>query len=178
MRMCKGTIIKQGTERACVYSRRAPARGRPYNDTTSDNMRNRFRVIVGASPCGRPSGISKHASGITGRPSGLYICLMGLIFMSLILTSCFGATSQSQPDPRLKVFHIKSARIVMLDNQAEVDGTLQNSGHDPFPYDVTISATFYDSAGNVIGQAQGVAEDVFPGTIGAFVLMGQVNSVH
>ncbi len=104
--------------------------------------------------------------------------LRGLILLALILTSCFGGASQAQPDPRLKVFHIVSARIIMQDNQAEVDGTIQNAGHDSFPYDVTISATFYDGSGNVIGQAQGVAEDVFPGTVGAFVLMGQVNSVR
>ncbi len=89
-----------------------------------------------------------------------------------------GSSQPQQPDPRLKVFHILSARIITQDNQAEVDGTIQNTGHDPFPYDVTINATFYDISGDVIGQAQGVAEDVFPGTIGAFVLVGQVDSVR
>ena len=103
---------------------------------------------------------------------------VGLATLALVLTSCIGSSSQSQPDPRLKVFHILSARIVMQDNQAEVDGTIQNSGHDPFPYDVTITATFFDGSGNVIGHAQGVAEDVFPSTMGAFVLLGQVDSTR
>jgi hypothetical protein len=105
-----------------------------------------------------------------------YLCGAGLLTLAFLLAAC-GGSAQAQPDPRLKAFHILSERIIMLDNQAEVDGTIQNRGHDPFPYDVTINATFYDSTGKVIGQAQGVAEDVFPGTIGSFVLMGQVNSV-
>lgn len=63
-----------------------------------------------------------------------------------------------------------------MDNQAEVDGTIQNTGHDPFPFDVTIDATFYDTAGKVIGHAEGVAEDVYPGTTGPFTLKGQVDS--
>ena len=103
---------------------------------------------------------------------------VALAMLLLVLTSCFGSASQSQPDPRLKVFHILSARIVMQDNQAEVDGTIQNSGHNPYPYDVTITATFFDGSGTVIGHAQGVAEDVFPGTMGAFVLLGQVDSTR
>ena len=53
---------------------------------------------------------------------------------------------------------------------------MQNTGHDSFPYDVTLTATFYNAAGNLIGQAQGVAEDVLPGMIRSFVLMGQVDS--
>ena len=106
-----------------------------------------------------------------------YLCWVGVLFLAILLASCAG-NSQAQPDPRLKAFRILSERIIMLDNQAEVDGTIQNSGHDPFPYDVTIDATFYDGTGRVIGHAQGVAEDVFPGTIGSFVLVGQVDSVE
>ena len=65
-----------------------------------------------------------------------------------------------------------------MDTQAEVDGTIQNLGHGAFPFDVTISATFYDSTGHIIGQAQGTAEDVFPGTDRSFALIGQVDSVR
>jgi len=64
----------------------------------------------------------------------------------------------------------------MLDTHAEVDGTVQNTGHDRYPYDVTLLATFYDNGGKVIGQAQGTAEDVLPGMTGPFVLLGQVDT--
>lgn len=105
-----------------------------------------------------------------------YLCLYACILFSL--SACLGDPPAQQPDPRLKNFHILSSRIVIMDNQAEVDGTVQNAGHDQFPFDVTIDATFYDSAGNVIGSAEGVAEDVYPGTSGPFTLRGQVESAR
>jgi hypothetical protein len=109
----------------------------------------------------------------------LCLCIFIFLFFILMLTSCdIGPQQQTQPDPRLKLFHVTSARIIMLDNSAEVDGSVRNTGHDPFPYDVTIVATFYDSSGKVIGQAQGIAEDVKPGTIRAFALQGQVDSTR
>ncbi len=108
--------------------------------------------------------------------NALMICLL-----ALLITSCSwpGAQQTSQPDPRLKAFHVLSARIIMLDTQAEVDGTLQNTSRtDRFPYDVTIIATFYNNAGNIVGQAGGVAEDVYPGMISSFTLVGQVDSTQ
>lgn len=108
--------------------------------------------------------------------SGTCLIVVFLGF-AIFLNSC-GQGGQGQQDPRLKWFHILSSRIIILDNQAEVDGTLQNTGSERYPFDVTIDATFYDKAGNVVGQAGGVAEDVFPGTTCAFVLMGQVDSLH
>ncbi len=105
--------------------------------------------------------------------------LLLMLFLTLIFTSCSSSNQQAkQPDPRLKSFHVLSARIIMLDTQAEVDGSVQNLGHDAFPFDVTIMATFYDSSGHVIGQAQGTAEDVFPGTARSFALMGQVDNIR
>ncbi len=114
------------------------------------------------------------------KPGLASIFLLSLIlFVMVIFTSCSPSSQQTrQPDPRLKSFHIVFARIIMLDSQAEVDGTLENLGHDAFPFDVTIIATFYDSSGHVIGQAQGTAEDVFPGTERSFALIGQVDSVR
>lgn len=103
--------------------------------------------------------------------------IVAFLGFAIFLTSC-APGGQPQSDPRLKWFHILSSRIIILDNQAEVDGTLQNTGSESYPFDVTIDATFYDKAGNVIGQAEGVAEDVFPQTTCAFVLMGQVDSLH
>jgi hypothetical protein len=99
----------------------------------------------------------------------------------LLLTSCNwpGAPQSAQPDPRLKLFHVLSARIIMLDKQAEVDGSLQNANHtDRFPYDVTVIATFYNSVGSVVGQAGGIAEDVYPGMTRPFILVGQVDSTQ
>ena len=114
-------------------------------------------------------------SGIAARLVACSVILM----LILVISSCnFPGTQQQaqQLDSRLKLFHVLSERIIMLDTQAEVDGTVQNTGHDSFPYDVTLTAKFYNAAGNVIGQAQGVAEDVLPGMMRSFVLMGQVDS--
>src|SRR5579859_7352982 len=94
----------------------------------------------------------------------------------LLLVGCGGQQQSQQPDARLKLFHVLSSRIVILDTQAEVDGMVQNMGKDRFPYDVTLVASFYDNAGKLVGQAQGTAEDVFPGMIRPFVLIGQVDS--
>jgi hypothetical protein len=102
-------------------------------------------------------------------------CFAILLLLSIALIGCNSQQNQ-QPDPRLKSFHVLSAHIIMLDTQAEVDGTVQNTGRDRYPYDVTIVATFYDTAGQVIGQAQGTAEDVLPGMTGPFILLGQVDT--
>src|SRR2546421_7182190 len=97
----------------------------------------------------------------------------------MILSSCaLGNQQQAQPDPRLKSFHIVSSHIILLDNQAEVDGVVQNTGSDSYPFDVTIVATFYDATGHVVGRAQGIAEDVFPGMTRPFVLLGEVDSLR
>ena len=101
--------------------------------------------------------------------------MLTISFFLLLLAGCGG---QQQADPRLTLFHVLSSRIIMLDTQAEVDGTVQNTGKDRYPFDVTLSATFYNSAGNVIGQAQGTAEDVLPGMTRPFVLIGQVDSAR
>ncbi len=111
----------------------------------------------------------------SGVVSKLIAYAMVLMFI-LLITSCNwpGAQQTQQPDARLL-----SARIIMMDTQAEVDGTLQNSSRtDRFLYDVTVIATFYNRAGNVVGQAGGVAEDVYPGMIRPFVLVGQVDSTQ
>jgi len=102
-------------------------------------------------------------------------CFAILLLLSIALIGCSSQQNQ-QPDPRLKSFHVLSAHIIMLDTQAEVDGTVQNTGRDRYPYDVTLVATFYDTASNVIGQAQGTAEDVLPGMTGPFILLGQVDT--
>lgn len=105
----------------------------------------------------------------------VFLVLLLLIYMG-VMSACSGQHQAQQPDLRLKAFHILSSRIIILDTEAEVDGTLSNTGHNPFPFDVSIVATLYDQAGNVVGQAQGVAEDVFPGMQRPFLLVGQVDN--
>lgn len=103
--------------------------------------------------------------------------LLALLFMLFCASCSFPWQSQAQqPDARLKLFRVLSERIVIMDTQAEVDGTLQNDGHDAYPYDVTMVATFYNTSGQVVGQAGGVAEDVWPGMIRPFVLVGRVDN--
>ncbi len=98
-----------------------------------------------------------------------------ILCCALGLAGC-GSQQSAQPDPHLKLFHVLSSQIVMLDNHAEVDGTVQNVGTTKFPFDVSLVATFYDNAGNVVGSAQGTAEDVWPSMMRPFVLQGQVDS--
>ena len=105
------------------------------------------------------------------------IMVVFIFCCTFLLVGC-GQQQSQQSDARLKVFHVLSEHIVMLDSQAEVDGTLQNTGTMRFPFDVSLIATFYNSSGNVVGQAQGTAEDVYPGMTRTFVLMGQVNSAE
>lgn len=105
-----------------------------------------------------------------------YILALLLFFCTLLLVGCGQQQQSSQPDPRLKLFHVLSMNIIIMDSQAEVDGTVQNTGTTHFPFDVSLIATLYDSSGNVVGQAQGTAEDVLPGMTSPFVLKGQVDS--
>ncbi len=113
---------------------------------------------------------------ILGRRTSFIRFILLVLCIVVILTGC-GSGGQ-QTDPRLKLFHILSSRIIILDNQVEVDGMIQNTGHDHYPFDVTVNAIFYDKVGNVVGQAEGVAEDVLPGMPRVFILIGQVDSLH
>src|SRR5690348_3127471 len=79
------------------------------------------------------------------KPLRIACILLGLLALLSTSGSWPGAQQTSQPDPRLKAFHVLSARIIMTDTQAEVDGSLQNTSRsDRFPYDVTVIATFYN----------------------------------
>ena len=108
--------------------------------------------------------------------SSLHMLALFTFCCAWLLVGCGQQQQSQQSDPRLKVFHVLSAHIVILDSQAEVDGTIQNTGTTRFPFDVSMIATFYDSAGGVVGQAQGTAEDVYPGMTRSFILTGQVDS--
>ncbi len=116
--------------------------------------------------------------GVVVKRARVYVWSFVVIFVcvSMLLVGCGGQQQGQKADPRLKLFHVLSSRIVILDTQAEVDGMVQNTGNERFPFDVTLVATFYDRAGKVVGRAQGAAEDVFPGMTRPFVLIGQVDS--
>ena len=110
-------------------------------------------------------------------PFYCFACVCTALYLTLMVSSCaLPGQTQSSPDPRLKLFHILSTRILTLDSQAEVDGTIINSGTYKYPFDVSLVATFYDLQGNVIGSAQGYAEDVWPGMTRPFTLQGKVDS--
>jgi hypothetical protein len=117
----------------------------------------------------------RYLPGSVGRSKASLLICCGLLCISMLIVSC-DSQQQAPPDPQLKLFHVLSSRIIILDTQAEVDGTVQNTGTARYPYDVSLVATFYDNSGNVIGHAQGTAEDVSPGMTGPFVLLGQVDS--
>lgn len=114
------------------------------------------------------------------RSSSFYCiaCASVALYLALMVSSCAlpGQTQSPPPDPRLKLFHILSTRILTLDSQAEVDGTIINNDTYKYPFDVSLVATFYDLQGNVIGSATGTAEDVWPGTTRPFTLLGQVDT--
>lgn len=99
-----------------------------------------------------------------------------LAFVALLSGCSLPGQAPPPPDARLKLFHILSTRITTMDTQAEVDGTIQNTGTYRYPFDVSLTATFYDLNGHVVGQAQGTAEDVWPGMVRPFVLLGQMDS--
>ncbi len=123
--------------------------------------------------------MDENGGGAMVRRARVYVWSFVVVAVCVLLVGCGSqqqGQKQQQPDPRLKLFHVLSSRIVILDTQAEVDGMVQNTGKERFPFDVTLVATFYDRAGKVVGQAQGAAEDVFPGMTRPFVLIGQVDS--
>ena len=140
-----------------------------------------FEVVQRGRAQSRPYRLALFSAEIERNYIRKLIAYVLFSVLALLITSCSwpGTQQTSQPDPHLKAFHVLSARIIMLDTQAEVDGTLQNdSNTDRFPYDVTVIATFYNSAGTVVGQAGGVAEDVYPGMIRPFTLVGAVDSTQ
>ena len=56
--------------------------------------------------------------------------MLTISFFLLLLAGCGGQQQAQQADPRLTLFHVLSSRIIMLDTQTEVDGTVQNTGKD------------------------------------------------
>ncbi len=99
-----------------------------------------------------------------------------LLLLALALTAC---NDQSQkPDPRLKYFTILDSRVLIADNQAEVFGDVENTSQMKFPFDVTMQANLMDNNGQSVGNAVGTAEDVGPGQVRQFVLVGTVDGTR
>ncbi len=106
-----------------------------------------------------------------------YLLWQLLLLLCLFFCSSCGSQAQ-QVDPRLKSFTVLDARILIEGNQAQIIGEIVNHGTAKFPYDVTMQATLTDMQGNVIGGAGGTAEDVGPGQIRQFLLVGTVDGTR
>jgi hypothetical protein len=99
-----------------------------------------------------------------------------LVALTFLLAIAFSACGQGQQiDPRLKYFHVVDARILIEGNSAEVFGDVENTSKMTFPFDVTMQASLMDNSGNIVGTAIGTAEDVGPGQVRQFILVGTVD---
>lgn len=114
------------------------------------------------------------SSWIGMKPHLAINCL--LLLLAFVLTAC---NDQSQkPDSRLKYFTILSSRVLIEGNNAEVFGEVENTGQMKFPFDVTIQADLMDNNGSSVGNAVGIAEDVGPGQVRQFMLIGTVDGTR
>jgi hypothetical protein len=99
-----------------------------------------------------------------------------LLLLSVALTACNDPSSK--PDPRLKYFTVLDSRVLIADNQAEIFGDVENTSTMKFPFDVTMQANLMDNNGQSVGSATGTAEDVGPGQVRQFVLVGTVDGTR
>ena len=119
----------------------------------------------------QPQGLAR--IGFLGKDT-LFFCL--LLLLALTLTAC---NDQSQkPDPRLKYFTVLNSRVLIEGNNAEVFGEVENTSQMKFPFDVTMQADLLDNNGQSVGNATGTAEDVGPGQVRQFVLIGTVDGTR
>lgn len=102
--------------------------------------------------------------------------LCGLLLLSSTLAACGGQTQQV--DPRLKSFIVLSSRVLIMGNNAEVFGEVENTSKMKFPFDVTLQANLMDNSGQSVGTALGTAEDVGLGQVRQFVLVGTVDGTR
>ena len=109
-----------------------------------------------------------------GRRNTLFFCL--LLLLVLALTACNDQSQKS--DPRLKYFTVLNSRVLIEGNNAEVFGEVENTGQMKFPFDVTMQADLMDNNGQSVGNAAGTAEDVGPGQVRQFLLIGTVDGTR
>ena len=97
-----------------------------------------------------------------------------------LLTACTAGsppatlTPAPTPDPRFARVSILATQTRLVGNEVSVTGTLQNG--DTGAHDITLRAQFLDPQGQVLGTAQGVAEDVASGAKANFEIHGQVDA--
>jgi hypothetical protein len=102
--------------------------------------------------------------------------LVSLLLLALALSAC---NAQSpKPDLRLKYFTVLNSRVLIEGNNAEVFGEVENTSQMKFPFDVTMQADLLDNNGQSVGNATGTAEDVGPGQVRQFVLIGTVDGTR
>lgn len=104
----------------------------------------------------------------------LFFCLS--LILVLALTACNDQSQKS--DPRLKYFTVLNSRVLIEGNNAEVFGEVENTGQMKFPFDVTMQADLMDNNGQSVGNATGTAEDVGPGQVRQFLLVGTVDGTR
>src|SRR5437763_1088981 len=95
---------------------------------------------------------------------------------AIALAGCAGGASSSSgptPDPVLAALTVVSTQTRLLGGDITVTGTIKNG--DTAPHDISLHASFLDSSGAEIANADGVAEDVNPGATGSFEIDGKVD---
>ena len=125
------------------------------------------------TPCGYP-GSGDESGWYPGVGLGWVLCSM--LVLTITLSAC-GDQSQ-QVDPRLKYFNVLSSRVLIVGNNAEVFGEVENTGKMKFPFDVTLQADLMDNSGQSVGTAMGTAEDVGLGQVRQFLLVGNVDGTR
>ena len=108
------------------------------------------------------------------KPISILLCCM--VVLSIALSAC-GNQSQ-QVDSRLKYFKVLSSRVLIVGNNAEVFGELENTSKMTFPFDVSLQANLMDISGQSVGTAMGTAEDVGLGQVREFLLAGNVDGTR
>ena len=77
------------------------------------------------------------------------------------------------PDPHLSLIAVVSTQTRLLGGDVTVVGSVKNG--DTVGHDITLRAGFLDPSGQEIGSAQGVAEDISPGSTGSFQIDAKVD---
>lgn len=95
--------------------------------------------------------------------------------LALALAGCAGgaAAPGATPDPRYAAITIVSTQTRLIGGDISVEGTVKNGG--TAPYDITLHASFLDSSGSELANAEGVAEDVTSEGTGPFKIDGKVD---